>query len=76
MAKFKQVFELINTETKFSRLTQLSNTRWLSRFQAIDKILTQYVELIKTFFQRQAQTERIPLFYYQKLIKILKMLLF
>ncbi|XP_030761049.1 uncharacterized protein LOC115886123 isoform X2 [Sitophilus oryzae] len=59
ISKYKDIFNLINinTENKFSRLTQLSTTRWLSRYRAVDKILSQYLEL-QTFFDIHAEKER------------------
>lgn len=59
MAKYKQIFQLINiTEnTQYTKLAQLSATRWLSRYKAVEKILLQYLEL-ETFFTIQSQKER------------------
>ncbi|XP_072387158.1 uncharacterized protein [Diabrotica undecimpunctata] len=59
VAKYKEIFDLINLneKNKFSKLTQLSATRWLSRFKAVEKILSQYLEL-ETFFSINYVTER------------------
>lgn len=59
-SKYKEMFDLINTnsdENKFSKLTQLSSTRWLSRYKAVEKILAQYLEL-ETFFSIHHLTEK------------------
>lgn len=59
-AKYKEIFDLINinsNENKFFKLTQLSSTRWLSRYKAVEKILAQYLEL-ETFFSINCLTEK------------------
>lgn len=57
LSKYKEIFDLINTDSKFSKLTKLSGTRWLSRYRAVEKILAQYLEL-ETFFTINANKER------------------
>lgn len=56
---YKEIYDLINinTDNKFTNLSQLSTTRWLSRYRAVDKILQQYLEL-ETFFAIGANKER------------------
>lgn len=58
LSQYRQIYDLINTEaSKFSKLVQLSSTRWLSRYRAVDKILNQYLEL-ESFFQISSVNER------------------
>lgn len=57
VSKYKKIYDLINVGKKFAKLTRLSATRWLSRYQAVEKILSQYLEL-ETFFNINADKER------------------
>lgn len=58
MTSYREIYSLINSDTSnFRRLTQLSATRWLSRYTAIDKILTQYL-VLETFFKMVSVKER------------------
>lgn len=56
-SKYKEIFSLINNDSKFTKMTKLSGTRWLSRYRAVEKILAQYLEL-ETFFTINANKER------------------
>lgn len=57
-SKYKEIFNLINLDSgKFSKFSQLSATRWLSRYRAVEKIYAQYLEL-ETFFNIHAEKER------------------
>lgn len=57
--EYSKIFNLINTEeSKFqNKIQQLSSTRWLSRYKAIDIILNQWLEL-KTHFSMVNNIEK------------------
>ncbi|XP_031338145.1 uncharacterized protein LOC116167034 isoform X2 [Photinus pyralis] len=57
LSKYKEIYSLINLDSKFTKFVQLSSTRWLSRYKAVQKILSQYLEL-ETFFNIHADKER------------------
>jgi hypothetical protein len=59
MASYKDIYNLINTDniSNFRKFTQLSATRWLSRFNAVDIIFNQFLEL-ENFFKINYITER------------------
>jgi hypothetical protein len=51
-AQYKHLYELINLNegnSKYTKLIQLSGTRWLSRYKAVEKKLSQYLELKALF---------------------------
>jgi hypothetical protein len=51
-AQYKHLYELINLNegnSKYTKLIQLSGTCWLSRYKAVEKILSQYLELKALF---------------------------
>lgn len=56
-SKYKTIFKLINNDNDPLKLTKLSQTRWLSRYEAINKIVNQYLEL-KTNFNIAAFCEK------------------
>ena len=58
--EYKQTFDLINTgldKNSFKQFVQLSYTRWLSRYNAINTILRQWLEL-QTRFSVAGEKER------------------
>lgn len=57
LSKYKEIYNLINVDSNFSKFVQLSKTRWLSRYRAVEIFLSNYLEL-QTFFELNADKER------------------
>jgi hypothetical protein len=57
MHQYQKIYDLINNGETFYKLTNLSSTRVLSRYRAVEKILVQYL-VLETFFSMVAAKER------------------